>query len=132
MNVFKDARVLVIEDDETSIFVLQNMLEQLGIELNVILHGTTMLEQIRQLPKVSVIFLDLEMPRLNGYEILAMLKSLPELEGVPVIAYTTHISHMSEARVAGFDCFLGKPLNRQRFPQQLARILQGEAVWEVP
>ena len=91
-----------------------------------------MLDQIRRIPKVSVIFLDLEMPRYNGYEILAMLKSLPELAGVPVIAYTTHISHMREARVAGFDSFLGKPLNRQLFPKQLARILQGEEVWEVP
>lgn len=132
MTSFNDVRVLVIEDDETSVFVLQNMLEQLGIELDVILHGPNMLEQIKQLPKVDVIFLDLEMPRLNGYEILATLKSLPGLEQVLVIAYTTHISHMSEARVAGFDSFLGKPLNRQLFPGQLARILQGEAVWEVP
>ena len=132
MTSFENVRVLVIEDDETSVFVLRNMLEQMGIELDVILHDATMLDQIRKLDRMDVIFLDLEMPRLNGYEILATLKSLPELQDVPVIAYTTHISHMNQARVAGFDSFLGKPLNRQRFPSQLQRILAGETVWEVP
>lgn len=132
MSPLENARVLVIEDDETSVFVLQNLLEQLNIALDVVLHGPNMLDQIRQLPRVNAIFLDLEMPRLNGYEILTLLKTVPELEGVPVIAYTTHISHMGEARVAGFSGFLGKPLNRQRFPRQMARILEGEAVWDVP
>ena len=33
--------------------------------------------------------------------------------------------------LAGFDGFLGKPLNRNRFPEQVRRILEGEGVWEV-
>lgn len=131
MSSFHNVNVLIIEDDETSVFVLQNLLEQLDIATRVILHSPSMFSELQQLSGIDAVFLDLEMPFLNGYEILNSIKSLPGLQNTPVIAYTTHTSHMSEARVAGFDGFLGKPLNRQRFAGQMARILQGEAVWEV-
>jgi two-component system cell cycle response regulator DivK len=131
MTLFQNVNILIIEDDETSVFVLQNLLEQVGIVAKVILHSPTIFDEIRAVSDIDVIFLDLEMPFLNGYEILTSIKSLPKFQNIPVIAYTTHTSHMSEARVAGFNGFLGKPLNRQRFASQIARILQGEDVWEV-
>jgi two-component system cell cycle response regulator DivK len=37
---------------------------------------------------------------------------------------------MAKAQDAGFDGFLGKPLNRKRFPDQVRRIINGESVWE--
>jgi two-component system cell cycle response regulator DivK len=38
---------------------------------------------------------------------------------------------MKKARTAGFDGFLGKPLDPDRFPDQVHRILAGDAVWEI-
>jgi len=38
---------------------------------------------------------------------------------------------MNKARDAGFDGFLGKPLDPDRFPEQIRRVLAGEAVWEM-
>jgi two-component system cell cycle response regulator DivK len=38
---------------------------------------------------------------------------------------------MTKAQEAGFNGFLGKPLNRTRFPDQVRRIIDGESVWEV-
>jgi two-component system cell cycle response regulator DivK len=38
---------------------------------------------------------------------------------------------MEKARQAGFDGFLGKPIDPDRFPEQIRRVLQGEQVWEV-
>jgi len=49
---------------------------------------------------------------------------------VPIIAYTVHVSEIDVVRQHGFDGFLGKPLDSARFPQQLARILNREPVWE--
>jgi two-component system cell cycle response regulator DivK len=46
------------------------------------------------------------------------------------IAYTVHVSEISLAHKHGFDGFIGKPLDSERFPNQLARILSGEHVWE--
>jgi two-component system cell cycle response regulator DivK len=51
---------------------------------------------------------------------------------VPIIAVTAEASleQMNKARDSGFDGFLGKPLDPDRFPEQIRRILSGEPVWE--
>ncbi|HEX2618780.1 MAG TPA: response regulator, partial [Phototrophicaceae bacterium] len=77
---------------------------------------------------VDVVFLDLEMPGLDGYQVKEMLRS--SLGDTPIVAYTVHVSEINEVRNLGFNGFLGKPLDNARFPGQLARILRGEAVWE--
>lgn len=123
---------LIIEDEQTSIDVLQNLLDQLDVNSSVIYGGPDVGEHMRQIARPDVIFLDLEMPGYNGYEVLGMIRADAEFEGVPVVAYTTHLSHMNDARRAGFDGFLGKPLARSEFADNLIRILNGESVWEAP
>lgn len=129
---FTGVRALIIEDEETSVDVLRNLLDQLEVDSSVIYSTPDMAESIGQLARPDVIFLDLEMPGMNGYEVLELIHSDSEFDGVPVVAYTTHISHMNEARRAGFHSFLGKPLRRYDFADNLRRILNGESVWEAP
>jgi CheY-like chemotaxis protein len=129
---FTGIRALIIEDEETSVDVLRNLLNQLEIDSSVIYSSPEMAEIIGQSARPDVIFLDLEMPGMNGYEVLELIHSDSEFDGVPVVAYTTHISHMNEARRAGFHSFLGKPLRRYNFADNLRRILNGEPVWEAP
>jgi CheY-like chemotaxis protein len=132
MCAFEGVRALIIEDEETSVDVLQNLLDQLEVASAVIFSSPDLPEAISRTARPDVIFLDLEMPNLNGYEVLELLKADAEFDGVPIVAYTTHISHMNEARRAGFHSFLGKPLHRGDFADNLRRILNGESVWEAP
>jgi CheY-like chemotaxis protein len=83
---------------------------------------------VAALDNVDVVFLDLEMPGMDGYETHAWLRD--RLKGVPIIAYTVHVSEMNVVKQRGFDGFLGKPLDNERFPGQLSRILAHEPVWE--
>ena len=122
----------IIEDEETSIDVLENLLRQLAVTTTVIESNPHIVDDLRETPRPDVIFLDLEMPNLNGYEILSLLREDADFDQVPIVAYTTHISHMSSARDAGFDSFLGKPIHRGHFADNLIKILNGEAVWEAP
>ncbi len=130
MSTFEGVHALIIEDDQTSVAVLQGLLTTLGVWTEVILDSPNVQDRLRQLvDRPDVIFLDLEMPITNGYDALAILNADPRFSDVPVVAYTTHISHMNEALEAGFHSFLGKPLDKKVFPDQLARILGGETVW---
>jgi DNA-binding NarL/FixJ family response regulator len=58
-----------------------------------------------------------------------MLKSYEYLGRVPVVAYTVHVSEINRAYQLGFHSFIGKPIDPDKFPDQLARILRGEPVW---
>lgn len=120
---------LIIDNDENSIEVLQRLLLAQNVECSAI-RSSTKLEEIRlKSYKADVIFLDLEMPYVTGYEVFKFLRS--EISStVPIVAYTVHISEINMTRDMGFHSFLGKPLEASRFPDQLAQILDGQSVWE--
>lgn len=131
MKDFKDLRALIIEDDQSSVDVLQSLLTDLQVASDVIFDSHNLTENLQGVPRPDVVFLDLEMPASNGYSVLDYIRNNAIFEGVPIVAYTTHISHMNEAKKAGFDGFLGKPLSRSEFPDQLSSILNGKSVWSV-
>ena len=80
----------------------------------------------------NVILLDLEMPREDGYQVLQRIREHPLLRSTLVIACTAHVSRSDIARAhrAGFDGFLGKPLDYDRLPGQMEHILAGQRVWD--
>jgi CheY-like chemotaxis protein len=86
---------------------------------------------LKSLTSLDIVFLDLEMPGLNGYDVLNKLRASSKTGGVPVVACTVHLNEMNNARRMGFHSFLGKPLDGDKFPEQLARILKGEPVWSL-
>jgi two-component system, cell cycle response regulator DivK len=77
---------------------------------------------------VDVVFLDLEMPGVDGYAVKNYLRT--KLGTTPIIACTVHLNEIDMVRQSGFDGFLGKPLDSHRFSDQLGRILTGMPVWE--
>jgi len=122
--------VLIVEDNATDVSVLQVLLKRMGVSYSVFFDGRTILAMLREMPRPDAIFLDLEIPGMSGYEVLAVLQSVPDFRSVPVVAYTSHLSEMTAARDAGFHSFLGKPLNNAKFSELLERIFEGESVWE--
>ncbi len=120
---------LIIDDDADNVEILAELLSDENVDCTAIQNPQLVQEALEGLEQLDVIFLDLEMPGLNGYELLEILKNDLELS-VPIVAYTVHLSETVTARKMGFDCFLGKPLDGSRFPDQLRRILDGESVWE--
>jgi two-component system, cell cycle response regulator DivK len=119
---------LVIDDNAQNLRVLVHLLTKLGVTCTEVLYSNTLPEVLATLESVDVVFLDLEMPYINGYEAKDLLRS--HLSGVTIIACTVHISEIHVVLDMGFDGFIGKPLDKDRFPDQLERILSGEPVWE--
>jgi two-component system cell cycle response regulator DivK len=80
----------------------------------------------------DLILLDIQIPHENGYMILDEIRKRPYLRETLVVAVTANVmpQDVERCRKAGFDGFLGKPLKPKVFPDQLRRILSGEAVWE--
>jgi len=121
---------LIIDDNRNNIDVLTMLLEQEGVSQTAVQNGKQVTKALDQIEKVDVVFLDLEFPYGDGFQVLEVVKAIPEFADVPVIAYTVHTSEIDEVRRAGFDGFLGKPLDSRRFSGQLKRILNGIPVWD--
>lgn len=122
-------RALIIDDNSQNLGVLAELLTLEGVDYTLVQDPINLATVLKRIQPVQVIFLDLEMPGLSGYDVLKILKADARFQNVPVVAYTVHVSEINVARQLGFDSFLGKPLDAERFPEQLARILKGERVW---
>jgi CheY-like chemotaxis protein len=120
---------LIIDDNNIGIQVLSQFLVQAQVSYVALQDAVRINELIADLDQFDVIFLDLEMPGLDGYNLLKFLKEEMRLSA-PIIAHSVHSNEMLEARKMGFDGFLGKPIQKTRFPGQLQRILNREPMWE--
>ncbi len=124
------ANVLIIDDDEVTVDILAQILTPLNASVTIVLEPEQIEHMIHDLPTPDVVFLDLEMPVLDGYEVLADLKERYGISA-PIVAYTVHTGESANAAKEGFDGFLAKPLDIDLFPGQFERILNGERVWSV-
>jgi two-component system cell cycle response regulator DivK len=121
---------LIIDDNEKNVNVLARLMAEQGMTSTIVTRPQQLPQVLAALEQVHIAFVDLEMPGLDGYTVLGMLRADPRFNGVPIIACTVHVSEINFAHQHGFDGFIGKPLDPDRFPQQLARVLEGKPVWE--
>lgn len=128
----KDATVLVIEDDVTNFVVIARILSYLGIQYEWKTSGYEVVEYAHSLPRLDLILMDIRLPFEDGYTALRKIRSSHHLKETLVVAVTVDPSpeQMRLAREATFDGFISKPLDPNRFPDQIQRILAREPVWE--
>jgi two-component system cell cycle response regulator DivK len=130
----EDATVVVVEDNFQNFVLITRLLAYLGVrDCEWKASGWQVLEFAESLPQVDLILMDIFLPEADGYEALDTLRNHPRFGRTLIVAVTADASveNMQRAREAGFDGFIGKPLDPDRFPNQIRRVLQGEAVWEV-
>jgi len=129
----KDATVLVVEDNVSNFVLIARMLGYLGIHCEWKTSGYEVVEYADTLPRLDLILMDIRLPYEDGYGALKKIRDSERLKETTIVAVTAEASseQIKKARTAGFDGFLGKPLDPDRFPEQIRRILSGEAVWEL-
>lgn len=130
----KDAIVLVVEDNVSNFVLIARMLGFLGIHCEWKTSGYEVVEYADTLPRLDLILMDIRLPYEDGYGAMRKIRTSERLKSTPIVAVTAEASkeEMAKARSAGFDGFLGKPLDPDKFPDQIRRILSGEPVWEIP
>lgn len=130
------ASVVVIEDNADNLFIIVEMLrEDVGVKYcNARASGRQLFKLLETQPKlpVDLILLDIQIPYEDGYTVLHQIRAAQDIHQPKVIAVTANVmpQDVKRAQEAGFDGFIGKPLDADRFPEQICRILRGESVWE--
>jgi len=132
-SMSKDITVLVVEDNVSNFVLIARMLGYMGIHCEWKTSGYEVVEYADTLPRLDLILMDIRLPYEDGYGALKKIRASQALKETRVIAVTAEasIEQINKARHAGFDGFLGKPLDMDRFPEQIRRILNGDAVWEL-
>ena len=124
----KKAKILYIEDNRENRLLVRAILEADGYTIVDAEDGLAGIEAaIREEP--ALILLDVNLPGVDGYEVVAILKSFPALAITPVVALTAYAMEGDRQRtlVAGCDGYIQKPIDVDAFPRQVAEFLQRQA-----
>ena len=107
-------RILVVDDTYAAAFVLSRLLEKLGHEVETAADAMAAIEAVIR-SKPDVVFSDIAMPGINGYELARRLKQMPEMDGVLLVALTGYGQDTDrlDSDSAGFDRHLVKPISIQ-------------------
>jgi two-component system cell cycle response regulator DivK len=129
----KNATVLIVEDNVSNFVLMARMLGYAGLRCEWKTSGYEVVEYADTLNDIALILMDIRLPYEDGYAALRKLRESESLNDIPVVAVTAYADEdqMKRARLAGFNGFLGKPLNPDRFPDQVRSVLNGEEVWEL-
>ncbi len=123
----RKAKILLAEDSPFFLRVVRSFLESVGYEVVTAENGREALEKLHQI-KVDLVVSDIEMPLMNGIELVRAIRANPALRELPVIALTslTGDSHKEKGLRAGFDLYEHK-LDRTKLLEKISGILPAKA-----
>ena len=107
---WKGRKVLIIEDDPASVFLLTEILQHTNIGILTVMEGRDAIDTFRKNKDIDIVLLDLLLPEVTGFEIASQLKAI---RNVPIIAQSAYalIEDKNRALAAGCNVHLPKPLN---------------------
>ena len=106
-------KVMVIDDSKTIRRTAETLLKNVGCEVITAIDGFDALAKIVDHPP-HIIFVDIMMPRLDGYQTCALIKSNRAFKSIPVIMLSSKdgLFDKAKGRIVGSDQFLTKPFSR--------------------
>ncbi len=115
-------RVLVAEDSKTNQTLIRLLLRRLGLEVTLANNGDEAVQRALTEP-FDLIFMDIQMPQMNGYEATKLLRR--KKIKMPIVALTAHAMKSDERECikVGCDAYLSKPINRKRLLQIIRKYL---------
>lgn len=118
-------RILAAEDRPASLELIRTVLESLGYEVIEALDGQEALEKAST-NAVDLFLLDLQMPKLDGFGLVAQLRKDPRFATTPIVALTASAMHGDRERAlaAGFSSYITKPVDIRFLRSEMERLLK--------
>ncbi|MEH2239165.1 hybrid sensor histidine kinase/response regulator [Nostoc sp.] len=114
----KSSKVVLVVDDAISLRqTLSLTLQKAGYQVIQAQNGIEALEKLQLHPEIKVVISDLEMPRMNGFELLSNFRQYPNLAKIPVVILTSRSAekHRQLAQELGAKAYLTKPYLEHEF-----------------
>ena len=119
------ARILVVDDEPDIVRVVVKIMEARGHTVTTARDGAEAIERVKADPP-DVVILDLNLPKIDGYEVCKRIKTDPATQHVPVVMMTAAYVSVDDARTgsaAGADEYVVKPFLREVLVHNVERLI---------
>ena len=124
LKVEQQRSILIVDDSVTVRKVTSRLLERAGFDVRLAKDGIDALEKLQE-KKPDLMLLDIEMPRMDGFEVATQVKNSSELKDLPIIIISSRTGdkHQTRAFELGVNRFLGKPFQEKELLEQINQLL---------
>jgi two-component system cell cycle response regulator DivK len=117
--------ILIVEDNEKNMKLVRDVLQAKGYST---LEAVTGEDGVRLAieRKPDLVLMDIQLPGISGIEALRQLRANPETAAIPAVAVTASVMQQDRSKIteAGFDSYLGKPINLKEFLDTVRSMLE--------
>ena len=120
----QNRKALVVDDNALNLELVTDLLESAGFEVIQAARARDGIE-LAQIERPDIIFMDIGLPEMDGYQALNALKSDVATRSIPIVALTAFAMEDDKTRAieAGFDSFITKPIHTRSFSSNVQRII---------
>ena len=120
--------ILIVEDNEKNMKLARDILQAKGYATLEAVTGEDGVRMARE-SRPSLVLMDIQLPGINGIEALRQLRDDGTTRAIPVIAVTASVMATDRRQImdAGFDAYIGKPINLKEFVDTVRRVLDEHA-----
>jgi len=119
--------ILIVEDNDKNMKLARDILNAKGYRTIEAVTGEEGVKLAKErLP--DLVLMDIQLPGMNGIEAFRQIRADAKTAGIPVVALTASVTptDRSEITAAGFDAFIGKPINLKEFVATVKRLIEGK------
>ena len=133
LDINMPLKIMVVDDSISIRQVISRLIEDQGWEVHTAKDGIDALDKLRE-DRPDLIVLDIEMPRMNGYEFLGAVKTQSGYEDIPVVMLTSRATakHREKARSLGANGFVVKPYKDDEFIDLIKKLTGDSTLIERP
>jgi signal transduction histidine kinase/CheY-like chemotaxis protein/HAMP domain-containing protein len=114
--IFKDRKVLVVDDDMRTTFAVSRLLSEKGMKTVKAENGERALRVLDEHPDMDLVLMDIMMPVMDGYETMKRIRAQEKFKNLPIIALTAKAmpEHQAKCLAAGASDYMPKPIDEGR------------------
>ena len=115
-------KILVVEDNEQNLYLVTFLLEQRGYEVISASNGRKGVEKA-QAEKPDLILMDIQLPEINGYEATTQIKSMADINQIPIVAITSYAMAGDQEKALAIGCagYIEKPFAPETFVSEIEK-----------
>ncbi len=120
-------KILIVDDSSTVLMSVESMLTKLGFDVDKARDGTEAQQRLQSGAKVDLIITDINMPKMNGIELIGHIRTMASYRFTPVLVLTTEQEQAkrNEARAKGATGYLVKPVTGEQLKSVISQVLPG-------
>lgn len=118
--------ILIVEDNDKNMKLARDILQAKGYATLEAVNGIDGVRQALEY-KPDLVLMDIQLPDINGIEAFGRIRANADTASTPVVAFTASVMSNDRSRItdAGFDGFIGKPINLKEFVSTVQRVIDG-------